>query len=377
MGMKRCGVTSPKLLLFMLLLCFSSLCCAGPQSTQTGQLSLLKTSESQAEEIRGIYVVVRPSDKLDLEKVFALDYVSGVSYVIAWKRIQPEQNSLQFDEIDRAVSAAAKFKKKINLVVLAGKYSPEWIYSKGSKKATFTRSLNEAQVESERSPVVETPLPWDNDFVKVWTETVKELAARYDNAESVGYVMITGANLAAFTVGMAVRGAREEDVLRRLRENGYTESKWVGAWQNTIDLFFANFKKKPLCLGLAPLFDNAEPVIKIADYGVSKYGNRLYLLGDYLNGKWFANLKKGNQVQRITDYISASQGRTRTGFQMLWWSAFNNGAVNGPLDKALDNGLRLGVSWLEVWNQDVIDSGEPVTENAKVLRAANKKLVSR
>ena len=116
--------------------------------------------------------------------------VDGYRYKVAWKAIQPDNESdYKWDQIDQQIAIAAQAGKKLSISVAAGLASPDWVYT--SSPAVYKYHMLEKDPTTGVS-IGDQPLPWDTAFKAKWLKFVAAFGARYDGNPACPYIVLGG-----------------------------------------------------------------------------------------------------------------------------------------------------------------------------------------
>ena len=98
-------------------------------------------------------------------------------------QIEPTEGKIDWSYFDLGFELAKKYNKRIEIIVPAGKHSPEWVYAAGAEKFTFQditeTSLLHADTMGSRASG------------KIW-RMIKKLGQRYDSSPYLSIVTMTG-----------------------------------------------------------------------------------------------------------------------------------------------------------------------------------------
>jgi hypothetical protein len=292
-----------------------------------------------------------PSLDLAKEPCWTNPHVQGVLLRTQWNKIQPREEAIDWSFFDEGVALAAKYNKKLGLLITAGVTTPQWVYSAGASEFTVTTA------RGPRSPM---PLPWDPVFQAKWGNVIRTFAARYDSNPQVVYVVMSGSGRKAESFFVSNLG--DIDAFERL--GGLTSWKTGVKW--ITDEYAKHFSATPFLLDLGapvPSTQGRAALADVCDYAVAAYPHRFGVRSDGLSANYNLNSVGAKEV-------AALSGTTTVGFQM---SVPSKGRLNPQGDSllagALNRGIGLGAHFIEVY---AVDCNEP--RNAQVLTQAADKL---
>ncbi len=68
-------------------------------------------------------------DRLNDTPCWTNPNVDGIVLRCDWDKIEPTEGKIDFSYFDRGLELAKKYNKRIEILVPAGKHSPEWVYA--------------------------------------------------------------------------------------------------------------------------------------------------------------------------------------------------------------------------------------------------------
>ncbi|MDA8168918.1 MAG: beta-galactosidase [Nitrospiraceae bacterium] len=259
--------------------------------------------------------------------------VTGVSLRAHWDTIEAQKGIYDWSSLDTDISRAIQKGKKIMIRVIAGQFTPAWVYNEGAKPFNFTDNGVPATM----------PVPWDSVYLNNWTRFIQALAARYAQMPQVVTVQMTGPCDAG---EMYLPNKTDEAFWQSL---GYTDALLIGAWATVIDAYGAAFPSTAVGIDIAyPLsFGDKENVLdQILNYAYNRLGARLRVQGNWLAAKT-------NEVYPLYQVVKSFSARTDAGFQMLYSADLEPDRFGGTLRQGIDNGLAAGASYLEIYSTDI------------------------
>jgi len=317
------------------------------------------------ENMNGIYILPAGGKGIDNEAAGA-SFVTGYSIRVAWKALEPVKGQYNWQPVDNIIELAKKNGKYVTLRVLAGIDSPKWIMDDPNMPKLKFISRNPNQEKYFNKPVV-LPKLWENSYLKEYYTFLEVIAKRYSNEPLLYWVAVSGPVAGAACPMLP----RQKETVKALEDQGFTREKWRKVWEEAIDRTAQAFPRKSISLCVdVPVF-YPELADQLAAYAVNKYGHRICLQSNGLSAKVFAAAKRNPKFDRFLDIFRQYAGKATIGFQMTWAAAWRNKGRDrlGPLDQAVDAGIRLNASYLEIYQDDIIDPA-----NAAILSDASKKL---
>jgi hypothetical protein len=314
----------------------------------------------------GIYDLPAVAGKID-SRAAGAGFVTGYSIRTSWRRLEPKQGKYNWTYIDQSIALAKQKGKYVVLRVLAGMESPDWVKNDPTieKMSFIGRDPNQAYYNQ----MVTVVKPWDPNYLKKWYAFLDTLAKRYRNEPLLYWVAVSGPVMSSATPLLPGDPQTEAEI----KKQGYTHETWVAVWKEAIDRTAAAFPGKSVSLCLDPPKWDASVANELADYAVPKYGARICLQSNGLSAKWPVMEQKDPAYKQFVDIFRQYRGKATIGFQMTWAAAWANGTDRlGLLDAAIKVGLDLGATYLEIYQDDLIDPANAaiLTDAAKNLGAA-------
>jgi hypothetical protein len=312
----------------------------------------------------GLVVVLTTNDLNDQSWHRAVNNpsMSGVALQIHWSDLEPTEGKPDWSKLDELFDAAKSSKKWVQLLIFPGFFTPAW-----ALKGVVTEPFP-IQYGPGKGTVEALPIPWDTLYLNRWFAFVKQVSDKYGNTPV--FRMIGAAGPTSVSVETTLPQSQKD--LKTWKNDGYTPSKYIGAWQKAFQVYAADFPNQYVSLsglGSGLNIDDAGRIDAnehlrtrqmIIDQAISILGRRFALQYSNLDG-----------IARSDDermaFLFSYNGRIITGLQMRT-SASNPGmgaAGNPPpviLQQSIDKGLQPNtagqhVTYLEIYERDVLDNG--------------------
>jgi hypothetical protein len=247
------------------------------------QMDALRFQKGVAAPFLGIFTHVEV--KTTLEEKIALasriisenQYISGITLKICWSDLHPSKSVIRIDLLEKLIATIASHGKLINLGIIPGFRSPEWIYDEGVRKAgpfTFgsTGPFSVGPVQ------VFAPLPWDEKYMALLSADIKAIAARYGTDPRLFSIEVLGHNYKGEEMHAPDPAS--------LSGTGWTPEKALDNWKYWIDLYNSLFPNKKLILVISQMYlGEKELPAEVAEYFVARCQGRAILQTDQLNGR--------------------------------------------------------------------------------------------
>lgn len=265
----------------------------------------------------GIFALLNSQQLNDpalLEQLLSRPDVNGLSLLLSWQQLQPQEEEFNWQPIDNALAAVNQHKKSLILRVAtcgidqSGESdTPKWVYDAGVKSMPYTTADGKSHL---------MPIFWDTTYLANWGNFVKELGNRYDKNPAIHSIGITGGGFGGGTPIVPGNGSISSAAAKQLelslkKDHGMNQKQIVDHWKYAADIFPQAFPTARLNLDISPTTPNRagqDALDEISDYLVYRYGQRVYLtrLG-------VANGKHGFDQYRV---LLKFRPDTFTGYQL-------------------------------------------------------------
>jgi len=309
--------------------------------------------------------------------------ITGVALQIRWRDIEPVEGKADWSKLDELVSAAESSKKWVHLLIFPGFFSPSWALE-GVKTEPFA-----IQYGPGKGTVETLPMPWDGAYLTRWFAFLKLLSDRY--AKSPAFRLVAASGPTSVSAEMTLPNSPKN--LRTWQSDGYTPSRYIGAWKQVMQAYATDFPNQciSLSVGSGGLSINDNGRIDgrahlrtrqtIVDQAIEVLGRRLALqLSDVHAGPGPHSVSSESEDQFVIGY----NGRLITGFQMRTGAEGNSGVMGAEgdppaaLKRSIDFAMepnRAGrhVNYLEIYLPDVLaDEMQPVLRYGASLFAGKQ-----
>jgi hypothetical protein len=291
--------------------------------------------------------------------------ISGVALQIHWSDIEPVQGSPNWAALDELFAAAESAGKWVHLLIFPGFFAPAWALE-GVKTDSFP-----LQYGPGAGATAKLPMPWDRVYLTRWFAFLKQLGERYGKSPAFRLIGADGPT----SVSAETTLPNSAQDLRKWQADAYTASKYIGAWQDVLQAYAADFPRQCVSIsggaraglnlndqGRIDPHENARAKQAIVDQATRLLGSRLALqLSDVHAGPGPHVENSAGEDKYIINYI----GRVITGFQLRTSAEHGSevmGAKGDPplaLKKSIDYALETNsaghhVNYLEVYEPDVL-----------------------
>jgi hypothetical protein len=333
---------------------------AAPSCTPTGAAATGLSASPTGLIAFKIYV---PGQVPFESQVFTDPLISGLDLLIQWKNLEPAFGNFDWTALDCLFSQADEHKKFVVLTLVPGFDSPSWVLGlNGVLSQSFMFSYN------GDAPARPLPLPWNKPYLDSWFTFLKSVSARYGTNPEFRMIQVAGPTSVSSEMSLPDRTSGDtalppstggSDIVEWMNL-GYTPAKYVAAWSDTFSEYHQLFPDQYLALSLfpgLPIGDNgtsdprqgaATPLDIIASG--RRFGKSFVLQENGVKG--VANPRPDPEY----NFVKAGCGSGVTGLQDAK-SATTDPVGEGPLNLALAHGVAADVSFLEVYEADVLNPG--------------------
>ncbi len=306
------------------------------------------------------------------DAAYASPSVTGVFLRLRWSEVHPSSTAYDWAYLDREIDRARAAGKRVSVALMAGRFTPAWVYDAGVPRLRFTEIPHDGQAET--CATFDNPPPWAPAFVEAFGRAAaalgEHLRARPERLAAVAMVKLTGINEQTAETRMpaqeVVSNARctTTDAPAIWLAAGYRPSLVRGAFRALSDALAAAFPDKVLSVAVIPrgfpaISEEGERLAEptqeltgsLVEAGVAAYGRRFAV-------QWNA-LRAGFVVPKIIG--EARRKGALVGLQ-LHHGEFGQPACSSPgaapCDEArmratIDLGLEHGMTFLEIFPKDV------------------------
>ncbi len=354
LALKRCGIACLALILFLTQHSTAALAQPAQPSTSTNRLVP-----------SGLVVVIRNTPQSGSLDSQALNnpYISGVALQIHWSDIEPVEGNPDWSKLDALFAAAESSKKWVQLCIYPGFFTPAWAL-KGVQTDLFPIPYGPYIGEVET-----LPMPWDTVYLNRWFAFLKLVGDRYGMSSAFRVIAADGPT----SVSPEFTLPNSPQDLRKWQNDGYTPSKYLGAWQQVFQAYAADFPHQYFSLstgsglsindqGKIDPREHLQTRQALVNEAIGLLGSRFALEMDDVHAGLGAHTPNS---QMEDQFIIGYNGRIITGFQMRTSAELDSrgmGAAGDPpmaLRRSIDFAMESNqagrhVSYLEIYEPDVL-----------------------
>ena len=214
------------------------------------------------------------------DKIYSLQglvknpHLSGVTLKMQWQQLHPQPDVVDWENLETLISIAASAGKLVNIGIMPGGGSPEWIYEAGAQKIGPTRV---------GARTVTAPIPWDSRFMDLFSADIRELGARYADDPRVFSVEVLGHNYNHAGEEMHAPAVSEMEPF------GWSREKVLDNWKYWINEYNEAFPKKKLVLIVSQMYrgpeDERDLPGAVTKYFLEQCQGRAILMTHQLQGR--------------------------------------------------------------------------------------------
>jgi hypothetical protein len=287
--------------------------------------------------------------------------IAGVVVRFKWESLETSPNVFNWSYIDGEISKAKANRKKVSLQLLG---YPTWIITSlgASSYSYIDKNPNHATYLDTLKGVI----TWDNIYLSRVSNLINKFAEKYATDTTVAYLNLIGGQISRGLPDSVITPSGSKPFWR---EFAYNADTVVARMKSALDLYMSKFPKTPLWCSVD--YVSFEPrasgkainylCSQVVAYGVSNYPDRF--------GCWREDLSACNPqstIQPTSHWYTMFQHSSRTGAQMLWSVQDGPNRMNkcgivpntkqAVLDSSINNGLRLGMRYFEIYGADIQDA---------------------
>jgi hypothetical protein len=226
---------------------------------------------ARSADLRGIYVY--SSDVGSISSNYAqlvmsslsVPGVDGLVLVVAWRTIEPTNHVFDWTNIDLWMNTAVALGKKVDLAVMAGSSTPDWLFQPASSNGagatplTFTISPHSGMTSNCIPETIAAP--WDTNFLAAWKNMLSVLGNHLKTANTYSnltMLRLTGINRTTDELRLPAETAQSTtlDCVSNApaiwKAAGYTPSNLLSGWSNILASFQTYFPDKSFSVAIIP-----------------------------------------------------------------------------------------------------------------------------
>lgn len=287
--------------------------------------------------------------------------LAGAVVRFKWETLETSPNVFNWTYIDGEINKAKVNNKKVTLQLLG---YPSWIITTlGAGAYSF---IDKNTFHTTYLDTLQDVITWDNIFLNRVSNLINKFAEKYAADTTVAYFNLIAGQISRGLPDSVISSTGSKAFWTAFPYNADTV---VAKMKPILDLYMSKFPKTPLWNSVdyvsfeskASGRSNNYLCSQYVAYGVAAYPDRF--------GCWREDIAACNpqpNVQSTSQWFTMAQNSTRTGAQMLWNVQDGPNRMNKcgilpntkqvVLDSSINNGLRLGMRYFEVYAADIQDA---------------------
>ena len=348
----------------------------------------------QSRDYRGLYVMVYPAwtpQHASFQNALSKPFVDGATIIMQWMVLEPQPGVFDFSTLDPWIDFAVAHNKSISLGVMAGCYTPEWLYGPGFQVPTCSFKYNRSPQSTPHMMNLVLPLVWNSTYIDQYDRMIQAIGQHLRELDVPGapkgaaydaltMVKIDGINntteelrlYANMYPGGAAGPDRRSSAPPIWAAAGFTPRKVEGAWTALADNFATTFPDKILSMDIIqvngfPAVDDSGSIYRPAPGETDRLTNEIIAIGlSHYKGRLAVQWNALSNRPPDPAVIDAGEHGAIVGWQLneflgIKGSGCFYGDQRAPcrsmddFQKMLDNGIQTGGRFIEIWPADVDD----------------------
>ncbi len=183
-----------------------------------------------------------------------------------WRDLEPAREKTDFSMIDDALQRLGRRSKTLQLIVVPGFFSPQWLLddlaacdftprANAGPGAHCGKALFEVPYGHHNGEARYLPLPWDPAYKTEWKWFLSRLAERYNDDPRVVSIAIAGPTSVSVEMSLPNETPDELEMWRRLLSVFYPQAQYrdsnravIEEWEKTVDLYGQLFRNKTIVM---------------------------------------------------------------------------------------------------------------------------------
>ncbi|MFH1004519.1 MAG: T9SS type A sorting domain-containing protein [Bacteroidota bacterium] len=228
---------------------------------------------AQSVQPRGIYAVIAIDnygsyDTNYVNQIIANPAVCGLTIREQWRNVEQTEGNYDFSRIDDAVSRATMLNKTIQLIIVPGFYTPDWVLSQidsceddlitpppipslcGKLKMIVPYGV-------DATDTLWFPMPWNSLYKQKWQNFLNALAQKYNSNPTIVSIALGGPTSVSCEMTMPEwwKYWKWQDILKLFYPLGNPHRNsnlaFVEEWENSIQLYDQVFVNKTIIVTMA------------------------------------------------------------------------------------------------------------------------------
>lgn len=308
---------------------------------------------------KGVWVIAPQSGgippDLTLKPWWAFDYVDGVRLYTRWSIVEPTFRTFDWTVLDSFLLLCASNSKLGAFSIPSGILTQSWVYGRQVESFTFSNGSK-------------MPLPWDENYQRLYQEMIKSAAKRFDGHPALAYVVACGFGQAesCFLVDSTDYSALNTAAV----DAGYTgiSDAFTQTTQHLLNYWSQAFRSTKVVIDIDFPVPEAQQGLDIMDqillWSAQTFRSRVNFFNAQLTG--------ATDDSGMGSLIKKYAMQTQTGFGFRYPASDPNcDPTQDPvgydpelgLRNAADAGSGLGAAWEEFQESDILITDAPYPDD--------------
>jgi len=234
---------------------------------------LITKAVAQSVQPKGIYAVIAIDnygvyDTNYVNQIIANPAVCGLTIREQWRNVEPTEGNYDFSRIDAAVSRATLLNKTIQLIIVPGFYTPDWVLSQIDSCESFLTNPDTIPAPCGKLKMIVPygndgddtlwfPLPWNSLYKQKWQNFLNAMAQKYNGNSTVVSIALGGPTSVSCEMTMPEwwKYWKWQNILKLFYPLGdqhrNSNLAFVEEWKNSIQLYDQVFVNKSIIVTMA------------------------------------------------------------------------------------------------------------------------------
>jgi len=268
------------------------------------------------------------------ESIMAQPHLKGVLVRVFWKDLETSPGVYNWSLIDNQLVLAKRFNKEWSLAVLAGSFSPYWLYSNPFNAPYMNLTF--------RSNPVKVPLIQSNPLQQRLKSLINALAARYRDDPLLK--LIYSPQMTLNGIEGHFNGIGDSTLISQ----NFSIQDWISYSLEDLRYLASAFPNKKVAIELHEIMGSSMVARSIADSILDGEKKQIGLAIWWLSGK----TDYQNDLLDLFKNFTKSNGSVYA--QLIDESANAQSFYLNDFGSSFSQAKELGINYIEVWNQDII-----------------------
>ncbi|WP_431687014.1 beta-galactosidase [Hahella sp. NBU794] len=294
-------------------------------------------------ELAGIYCSCGPTTSTSssvFNNIEEAAYLDGVLVRIPWAEMEPSPGVYDWSLLDQQLVKAKAQGLHVTFALLNGYAAPAWLESEGADMLDY---IFRGDIPRR------LPIPWDETYLRYLTNFIAALGARYSGEQALQLVHMTNSTTNGFEMQYFFDAQAEADFYAK----GYSESALVNSWKRILDAYNQAFDDTRMDLDVHPVLGSPTVAEQVVAYGQASIGARFGVFG-----AWWSRRNAEVAYPEMYSLLLSGAASSFAGVQLVGTAstrAYNEITREDLLD-AIQLALQSGIYYIEVWNQDLLNT---------------------